>query len=285
VLIVGRAKGLIDRARGVSSEQLSTPLRSVGHVGNSRLATDRLTFGLLRLFCVISMLVAAGIAVVDAKTAAYSAIAERIWGNYSYSPDLIIAELRNSLKLSPTLACMSGVAGARAAIALRALDNALAGHGDLSLERALSISKDVIDDGLACQPLAAQLWLGRFWVGVLAGGFNPELRDSFDKSIEFAPYEGWIMRLRVQVGARWFYALDDDEHTKFFEDLRYLVDMGFLDDGLIAVQRLRGQSDRLRTEIDQWPIGTRTRFAQFLLSQGVDLKLATDFKLKPWQHY
>ena len=94
-----------------------------------------------------------------------------------------------------------------------------------------------------------------------------------------------MMRLRAQVGSRWFYTLSDNEQQKFFEDLRYTVDMGYLDDALTAVEWLNNQPDRLKREINQWPLGTRDRFARFLLSKGVDLKLATDFQLKPWQHY
>jgi hypothetical protein len=244
-----------------------------------------MTVILLRIFAAVAIILAGGIAWAAAKTESYSGIAERIWGNYDYSPALIIAELQESSKLSPEFACTSGVAGANGAIALRALDNALAGHGDLSLDEALSLAQQATDDGLACEPLAAQLWLGRFWVRALADGFTPELRESFDRAIRYAPYDGWMMRLRVLVGSRWFYALDADEQRKLFEDLRYTVDMGFLDECLAAIRRLGVQPTRLKTEIDQWPVETRNRFAQFLLSQGIDLKLATDFKLKPWQHY
>ena len=94
-----------------------------------------------------------------------------------------------------------------------------------------------------------------------------------------------MMRLRAQIGARWFYTLSDNEQQKFFEDLRYTVDMGYLDEAYTAVRWLANQPERLRFEIDRWPLGTRNRFARFLLSKGVDLKLATDFQLRPWEHY
>ena len=67
--------------------------------------------------------------------------------------------------------------------------------------------------------------------------------------------------------------------------MRYTVDLGFLDDAFTAVQWLSNQPDRLQHEINRWPLGTRNRFARFLLSKGVDLKLATDFQLRPWEHY
>ena len=54
-----------------------------------------------------------------------------------------------------------------------------------------------------------------------------------------------------------FYALSDKEQQKFFEDMRYTVDMGFLDDAFMAVQRLANQPDRLQREINRWPLGTR----------------------------
>ena len=48
-----------------------------------------------------------------------------------YPPQTILDALAESSKLSPTLACASGSAIDRAAIALRALDDAIAGHSDL----------------------------------------------------------------------------------------------------------------------------------------------------------
>ena len=56
-----------------------------------------------------------------------------------------------------------------------------------------------------------------------------------------------MMRLRAQVGSRWFFALSDGEQKKLFEDLRYTVDMG-LDDAYTAVQWLGNQPDRLKVE-------------------------------------
>jgi hypothetical protein len=240
---------------------------------------------LVRIFALLVVLVAVGIASVEARTAFYARIATRIWENNPYPPQTILDALAESSKVSPTLACASGSVVDRAAIALRALDDAIAGHSDLTTSRAFSIATQAIDDGLACRPLAAQLWLGRFWVHALAEGFRPPLRDSFDRSIATAPYDGWIMRLRTQIGSRWFYTLSDNEQRKFFEDLRYTVDMGYLEDALTAIKWLNNQPDRLKHEIDQWPLGTRNRFARFLLSKGIDLKLATDFQLKPWEHY
>ena len=240
---------------------------------------------LLRLFGILGVLTAAGIIMAQARTAVYETVAERIWGNNTYSPNLILHALEETSKLSPALACATGTVVDRAAIALRVLDNALIVHGDIDIAAALPIASKAVDDGLACRPLSAQLWLGRFWVQALAEGFHPALRDSYDRAIATAPYDGWMMRLRTQVGSRWFYALSSDEQRKFFEDLRYTVDMGFLDDAVVAIERHNNQPDLLKREIDQWPMSTRNRFAQFLLSKGVDLKLATDFQLKPWQHY
>jgi hypothetical protein len=247
--------------------------------------TSSLTSALVRIFSLLVVLVAVGIASVEARTAFYARIATRIWENNPYPPQTILDALAESSKVSPTVACASGSAVDRAAIALRALDDAIAGHSDLAASSAFPITMQAIDDGLACRPLAAQLWLGRFWVHALSEGFRPPLRDSFDRSIATAPYDGWVMRLRAQIGSRWFYTLSDNEQQKFFEDLRYTVDMGYLDDALTAVGWLRNQPNRLKHEIDQWPLGTRDRFAGFLLSKGIDLKLATDFQLKPWQHY
>ena len=218
---------------------------------------------LLKLFAVSALLVAVGIVAVEAKTAAYARISELIWQNHPYAPNLIIDELNESAKLSPMLACASGSAIDRATIALRALDDALAGQSDLSLDAALPIAVKAVDDGLACRPLSAQLWLGRFWSRALGEGFRPSLRDSYDRSIATAPYDGWIMRLRTQIGSRWFYALSDNEQRKFFEDLRYTIDMGFLDDAFAAVERLSNQPERLKREIDLWPLDTRNRFARF----------------------
>jgi hypothetical protein len=244
-----------------------------------------LTSILLRLFAFVAMLAAAGIVSVEARTEVYAQIAERIWENHPYPPQRIVDALNESSSLSPRLACASGTAVDRAAIALRALDDAMGGHSDLGQNAALAIATQAVDDGLACWPLSSQLWLARFWVRALSEGFRPALRSSYDRSIATAPYDGWMMRLRTQVGSRYFFALDDDEQRKFFEDMRYTVDMGFLDDAFTAVGWLRNQPDRLRSEINRWPLGTRNRFAQYLLSKGVDLKLATDFQLKPWQHY
>ena len=240
---------------------------------------------LLRIFALLAVLAASGIATVEARTTIYGQIAERIWQNAPYQPQVIANALRQSSKISPMLACASGAAVDRAAIALRALDDAFAGHSDLTFKEALPAAEQAVDDGLACRPLTAQLWLGRFWVRALSEGFRPDLRASYDRSIANAPYDGWMMRLRTEVGSRWFFALSDDEQRKFFEDLRYTVEIGLLDDAFAAVERLGNQPDRLQHEINKWPLGTRDRFAQFLLSKGVDLKLATDFRLRPWQHY
>lgn len=237
------------------------------------------------MFALLAILAAAGIATVEARTAVYGQIADRIWENHPYPPGLILDALNETSNFSPLLACASGTTVDRAAIALRALDDAMAGHSDLTLDAALPVAAKAVDDGLACRPLAAQLWLGRFWVRALSEGFRPALSASYDRSIATAPYDGWMMRLRTQVGSRWFFALTPDEQRKFFEDMRYTVDLGFLDDAFTAAERLGNQPDRLKREIDQWPLGTRNRFARFLLSKGVDLKLATDFQLKPWQHY
>ena len=231
------------------------------------------------------VLVAVGIASVEARTAVYARIATHIWENNPYPPQTILDALAESSKVSPTMACASGSVVDRAAIALRALDDAIAGHSDLAVSSAFTTATQAIDDGLACRPLAAQLWLGRFWVRALSEGFRPPLRDCFDRSISTAPYDGWMMRLRAQIGSRWFYTLSDNEQRKLFEDLRYTVDMGYLDDALTAIRWLNNQPDRVKHEIDQWPLGTRNRFARFLLAKGIDLKLATDFQLKPWQHY
>ena len=231
------------------------------------------------------ILLAVGIASVEARTAFYERIATRIWEDQPYPPQTILDALAESSKLSPTVACASGSVVDRAAIALRALDDAISGHSDLAASKAFPIATRAIDDGLACRPLAAQLWLGRFWVRALSEGFRPPLRDSYDRAIAIAPYDGWMMRLRTQVASRWFYALSDNEQQKFFEDMRYTVDMGFLDDAFTAVQWLANQPERLQHEINRWPLGTRNRFARFLLSKGVDLKLATDFQLRPWEHY
>jgi hypothetical protein len=240
---------------------------------------------LLKVFAVLAMIVAVGIASVEARTGSYGEIAERIWGSHPYPPPTILDALDRSARLPATLSCATGTTVDRAAIALRALDDAIAGHSDLTVDAALRSAAQAVDDGLACRPLASQLWLGRFYVRALAEGYRPSLRDSFDRSIATAPYDGWMMRLRVLIGSRWFYALSENEQRKFFEDLRYTVDMGFLDDAFTAANRLGDRPDRLRLEINQWPLGTRTRFARFLLSRGVDLKLATDLQLKPWQHY
>lgn len=244
-----------------------------------------MTTFLLRLFALAAVLAAAGIASVEAETAVYKRIAERIWQNHPYPPGLVLEALGETSKLSAMVACASGAAVDRAAISLRALDDAMGGHSDLALEAALPVAAEAVDDGLACRPLAAQLWLGRYWVRALAEGFRPPLRGSFDRAIATAPYEGWMMRLRAQVGARWFFTLDEAEQRKFFEDLRFTVDLGFLDDAFAAVERLGDRPERLKAEIDLWPLGTRNRVARFLLSKGIDLKLATDFQLKPWQHY
>jgi hypothetical protein len=240
---------------------------------------------LLRFFALASILLATGVVVVEARTGVYRSIAERIWANHSYPPAVILNALHETSAIPPTLACASGTTVDRAAIALRALDNALLGHGELTLDAALPLAMQAIDEGLACRPLAAQLWLGRFWVRATAEGYRPELRESFDRAIATAPYDGWMMRLRTQIGSRWFYALSNEQRHKFFEDLRYTVDMGFLDEALAAAERLGNQNDLLKQEIDKWPIDTRDRLAGFLLANGIDLKLATDFKLKPWQHY
>jgi hypothetical protein len=243
------------------------------------------TIALVRIFALLVVLVAVGIASVEARTAFYARIATHIWENNPYPPQTILDALAESSKVSPTLACATGSVVDRAAIALRALDDAIAGHSDLAVSSAFTTATQAIDDGLACRPLAAQLWLGRFWVRALSEGFRPPLRDSFDRSIATAPYDGWMMRLRAQIGSRWFYTLSANEQQKLFEDLRYTVDMGYLDDALTAIRWLNNQPDRVKHEIDQWPLGTRNRFARFLLAKGIDLKLATDFQLKPWQHY
>jgi hypothetical protein len=243
------------------------------------------TVALVRIFALLVILLAVGIASVEARTAFYERIATRIWEDQPYPPQTILDALAESSKLSPTVACASGSVVDRAAIALRALDDAISGHSDLAASKAFPIATRAIDDGLACRPLAAQLWLGRFWVRALSEGFRPPLRDSYDRAIAIAPYDGWMMRLRTQVASRWFYALSDNEQQKFFEDMRYTVDMGFLDDAFTAVQWLANQPERLQHEINRWPLGTRNRFARFLLSKGVDLKLATDFQLRPWEHY
>ncbi len=254
--------------------------------GSGRLReAGAMTVVVLRVFALLSGLMAAGIVVVEAHSAVYPQIADRIWKNQPYQPDVIIGALKETSRLSPTLACASGAATGRSVIALRALDNALAGHGDLAPEAALPIAERAIDDGLACRPLSAELWLGRFLTHALAEGFRPQLRASFDRAIADAPYDGWMMRLRVAVGSRWFYALDESEQKKFFEDLRYTVDMGFLDDAFTAAGHMGNYRGLLRRQVDQWPVGTRNRFAQFLLSKGIDLRLATDFQLKPWEHY
>jgi hypothetical protein len=242
-----------------------------------------MTSFLLRLFAFLSVLVSTGVVIAEARTEVYHSIAERIWANHPYSPDLIVNALQETAKISPTLTCATGTSIDRAAIALRALDDALLGRGELTLDAALRSAMKATDDGLACRPLTAQLWLGRFWVRAMAEGYRSELRDSFDRAIATAPYDGWMMRLRAQIGSRWFYALSDEERRKFFEDLRYTVDMGFLNDAFSAVERLSGQTDRLKLEIDQWPVDTRKRFAQFLASKGIDLKLATDMQPHPWQ--
>jgi hypothetical protein len=244
-----------------------------------------MTWLLLRLFALASVLASTGVVIAEARTEVYRGIAERIWDNHPYTPALILNTLHETSSISRWLACATGTAVDRAAIAIRALDNALLGHGNLPPDEALSLAMQATDEGLACHPLAAQLWLSRFWVRAMAEGYRPELRDSFDRAIADAPYDGWMMRLRVQVGSRWYYALSDEERRKFFEDLRYTVDMGFLADAFTAVGRLINQPDRLRLEINQWPIDTRNRFAQYLASEGVDLNLATDYPLKPWQHY
>ena len=240
---------------------------------------------LLRIFALLAMVVAGGIAAVEARTGSYTEIAERIWESHPYPANTILDVLDRSGRLPWALSCATGTTVDRAAIALRALDDAVAGHSDLTVDAAMQSAKQAVDDGLACRPLAAQLWLGRFYVRALSEGYRPPLRDSYDRSIATAPYDGWVMRLRVLIGSRWFYALSEDQQRKFFEDLRYTVDMGFLDDAFTAANRLGNQPDRLRLEINKWPLGTRTRFARYLLSKGVDLKLATDFQLKPWQHY
>ena len=108
------------------------------------------------------VLVAVGIASVEARTAFYARIATRIWENNPYPPQTILDALAESSKVSPTLACASGSVVDRAAIALRALDDAIAGHSDLAASSAFPIATQAIDDGLACRPLAAQLWLGGF---------------------------------------------------------------------------------------------------------------------------
>jgi hypothetical protein len=244
-----------------------------------------MTWFLLRLFALLSVLASTGIVIAEARTEVYRGIAERIWANHPYPPALILNALQETSNISPRLACATGTTVDRAAIALRALDNALLGHGELPIDAALPLAMQATDEGLACRPLAAQLWLGRFWVRATAEGYRPELRESFDRAIAVAPYDGWMIRLRIQIGSRWFYVLSDEERRKFFEDLRYTVDMGFLDDAFSAVERLGNQPDRLKLEINQWPVDTRNRFAQYLASKGVDLKLTPDVQLKPWQHY
>lgn len=240
---------------------------------------------LLRFFALFAALAAAGIAVGQAKTAAYHQIANRISQNQPYAPTLVLDALRETSDLSPNLACASGTTVDRAIIALRALDDSMAGHSDLALGPALKTAADAVDDGLVCRPLTAQLWLGRFWVRALAEGFRPPLRDSYDRAIATAPYDGWMMRLRAEIGSRWFFSLSEPERQKFFEDLRFTVDMGFLDEAITIIERLNVEPERLTHEIDQWPLVTRDRFARRLLSKGIDLKLATDFQLKPWEHY
>lgn len=240
---------------------------------------------LLRGTGILALTVAIGIAGLEVRTASYAEIAERIWENHPYPPSTILAALDRSAALSSTISCATGTTVDRAALALRALDDAIAGHSDLTVSAALAGAKSAVDDGLACHPLAAQLWVGRFYVRALSEGYRPPLRESYDRSIAIAPYEGWVMRLRTLAGSRWFYALSADEQRKLFEDMRYTVDMGFLDDAYQAAQHLGDQPDKLRQAIDRWPLGTRNRFASFLLRKGVDLKLDTDFQLKPWQHY
>ena len=235
-----------------------------------------MTWFLSKLFAVVSLLASIGIVFVAARTEVYHVIAERIWANHSYRPATILNALRETATVSPRLACATGTTIDRATIALRALDDALLGRSELTVDAALRLATQATDEGLACRPISAPLWLGRFWVKAMAEGYRPQLRESFDRAISNAPYDGWMMRLRTQVGSRWFYALSGDEQRKFFEDLRYTVDMGFLDDAYIAVNRLSDQPDRLKSEIDRWPINTRTRFVQFLLSKGLDLKIAPD---------
>lgn len=245
----------------------------------------RLTNILLKSWASAAMLAALAIAVLEMRAGVYREMTARIWENHPYPPGVILATLKETEQVSPLWACATGVPVERATFALRVLDDAMAGRSDLSLPAALQKATEAVDDGLACRPLASELWLGRFWVRALGEGFRPPLRASYDRSIATAPYDGWMMRLRTQIGSRWFFALDDNERRKFFEDLRYTVDMGFLDDAYMAAQRLANQPDLLRAEINQWPLGTRNRLAQFLLSKGLDLKLSTDFELKPWQHY
>jgi hypothetical protein len=238
----------------------------------------------IRVFALLSVCTSAGIALIEFRTAIYQKVAERIWAGHSYPSSLIQIEVDELAASSPSLACSSGASINGATIALRALDNSLTGRGALATDVVLPLAAKSVDAGLACQPLSGQLWLARFWVHAMTEGFRVQLRDSFDRSIACAPYEGWVMRLRALVGSRWFYALNKEEQLKVFEDLRYTVDLGFLEDALTVVERLGDWSDELRVRIEDWPPETRNRLADYLMSNGVDLKIARDPSLKPWQH-
>jgi len=239
----------------------------------------------LKAFALGAALLGAGIVVVEGRVAVYGRIADRIWQSQPYSPALILDTLEESANVFPALACSTGTAVARAAIALRALEDSMEGHNDLALPAAIDTAVQAIDDGLACRPLASPLWLSRFWVRSMAEGYSPALNASFDRSIATAPYDGWMMRRRVFVGVRYFWALTAAEQAKFFEDFRYLVEMGYLDEAYTIVERLGDQPARLKAEIDPWPLQLRNRFVRFLLGKGVDLNIASDLQLRPWEHY
>ena len=72
--------------------------------GSGRLReAGAMTVVVLRVFALLSGLMAAGIVVVEAHSAVYPQIADRIWKNQPYQPDVIIGALKETSRL-----CVSG---------------------------------------------------------------------------------------------------------------------------------------------------------------------------------
>jgi len=239
---------------------------------------------LLRLFGLFAAIVAVGIVMFEKETSVYARVAQRVWQAQPYRPELMADLLHQALGSRLPWACATGMAASRAAIAVRVAEDAMAGRNEVPLKEALETASGALDDGLACRPLAGHLWLAQFWISAIAGGFSEQKLAAFDRSVVTGPHEGWLMRLRAIVGARYYRQLSEPERRWFFDDFRATAIMGYAEDTVVAVQRLQDEPQRLKAEIEVLPKGDRPRIANWLLNQGIDLKIVTGVELRPWQH-
>ncbi|MGA2129921.1 MAG: hypothetical protein ABSG76_27635 [Xanthobacteraceae bacterium] len=239
---------------------------------------------LLRLFGLLAAIAAVGIVIADKETSVYARMAQRIWQGQPYRPELVAELLEQSQDSGLPWPCATGITASRAAIAVRVAEDAMAGRNEVPQKHAMETASAALDAGLACQPLAGHLWLARFWISAMAGGFSEEKLAAFDRSVETGPHEGWLMRLRAIVGARYYRQLSERERRWFFDDFRAMAMMGYAEDTVLVVQRLRDEAQRLKAEIEVLPKGARPRIANWLLAEGIDLKIVTGVQPRPWQH-